>query len=150
MEEKFMAEIVKFGDTVKLHYKAKTNDNITIFDSSNQMDPLEFTIGDGQILPAFENALIGMKAGDKKTITLQSDEAFGPYLDDLITTVNKSELPPNLEIEKNQQLQIQQPDGQVILVKVVDISDTSITFDANHPLAGKDIAFDIHLLDIVA
>lgn len=139
---------VKLGDTVKLHYKAKAEDLI-IFDSSTQMDPLVFTVGDGQILPAFENALIGMKAGDKKTINLLSVDAFGPYTEELITTVDKSELPPNLEMEKGQQLQIQQPDGQVMLVKVVKISDKDITFDANHPLAGKDIAFDIHLLEIV-
>ncbi|NGX36263.1 MAG: FKBP-type peptidyl-prolyl cis-trans isomerase SlyD [Candidatus Anoxychlamydiales bacterium] len=143
-----MPDEAKLGDTVKLHYKAKTEDLI-IFDSATQMDPLVFTIGDGQILPAFEDALIGMKAGDEKTINLLSDDAFGPYAEELITTVDKSQLPPNLEIEKDQQLQIQQPDGQVILVKVVDISDSCITFDANHPLAGKDITFDIQLLEIV-
>ncbi|NGX33699.1 MAG: FKBP-type peptidyl-prolyl cis-trans isomerase SlyD [Candidatus Anoxychlamydiales bacterium] len=143
-----MSSVVKMGDTVKLHYKAKAADLI-IFDSSSQMDPLVFTVGDGQILPAFENALIGMKAGDKKIINLQSEEAFGPYIEELITTVDKSELPPSLEIEKEQQLQIQQPDGQILLVKVVDITDKDITFDANHPLAGKDIEFDIHLLAIV-
>lgn len=143
-----MSSEVKFGDTVKLHYKAKTED-LVIFDSATQMDPLVFTIGDGQILPAFENALVGMKEGDKKTINLLSDDAFGSYSEELITTVDKNQLPPNLEVEKNQQLQIQQPDGQVILVKVVDITDNSITFDANHPLAGKDITFDIQLLAIV-
>ena len=143
-----MSGIVKLGDTVKLHYQAKTED-LVIFDSATQMDPLVFTVGDGQILPAFENALIGMQAGDKKTINLLSDDAFGPYAEELITTVDKNQLPPNLEIEKGQQLQIQQPDGQVILVKVVDISDSNITFDANHPLAGKDITFDIQLLEIV-
>jgi len=113
------------------------------------MDPLVFTIGDGQIIPAFEKALIGMKAGEKKTINLQAEEAFGPYVEELVTTVEKSQLPPNLEIEKDQQLQIQQPDGQIILVKVVDINEDKVTFDANHPLAGKDITFDIDLVEIV-
>ncbi len=143
-----MSNVVKMGDTVKLHYKAKTQD-LVIFDSLSQMDPLVFTIGDGQILPAFENALIGMKVGEKKTINLQSEEAFGPYMEELITTIDKSELPSNLEIEKGQQLQIQQPDGQTILVKVIDMTDKEVTFDANHPLAGKDIEFDIHLLEIL-
>lgn len=143
-----MVSEVKFGDTVKVHYKAKTQD-LVIFDSSNQMDPLIFTIGDGQIIPAFEKALIGMKAGDKKTINLASDDAFGPYIEELVTTVDRSQLPANLELEKNQQLQIQQPDGQIILVKVLKINDKSVTFDANHPLAGKDITFDIHLIEIV-
>lgn len=143
-----MSNEVKFGDTVKVHYKAKTKDTI-IFDSNAQMDPLVFTIGDGQIIPAFEKALIGMKAGEKKTINLLAEDAFGPYMEELITTVDKSQLPPNLELKKDQQLQIQQPDGQIILVKVVNINDKNVTFDANHPLAGKDIIFDIHLLEIV-
>ena len=143
-----MSSIVKMGDTVKLHYKAKAQD-LLIFDSLTQMDPLVFTVGDGQILPAFENALIGMQAGEKKIVSLLSEDAFGPYVEELITTVDKSELPPNLEIEKDQQLQIQQPDGQIILVKVIDMTDKDITFDANHPLAGKDIEFDIHLIEIM-
>ncbi len=143
-----MSNEVKFGDTVKVHYKAKTKDLI-IFDSSFQMDPLIFTIGDGQIIPAFEQALIGMKAGEQKSIFIQAEDAFGPYIDELVTTVEKDQLPHNLDLQKDQQLQIQQPDGQIILVKVVKISDKSITFDANHPLAGKDITFDIHLIEIV-
>ena len=143
-----MSNEVKFGDTVKIHYKAKTNDSI-IFDSLNQLDPLVFTIGDGQIIPAFEQALVGMKAGEKKTINLLAADAFGPYIEELITTIEKSQLPPNVELKRDQQLQIQQPDGQIILVKVMQINDNSVTFDANHPLAGKDITFDIHLLEIV-
>ncbi|MFA6118724.1 MAG: peptidylprolyl isomerase [Parachlamydiales bacterium] len=143
-----MSDEVKFGDTVKVHYKART-ENFIIFDSTIQKDPLVFTIGDGQIIPAFEKALVGMKEGEKKTINLQANDAFGPYLKELITTIDKSQLPANLSIEKDQQLQIQQPDGQVMIVKVVDINDKNVTFDANHPLAGKDISFDIHLLQIV-
>jgi len=143
-----MSNEVKFGDTVKVHYKAMTKDSI-IFDSSSQIDPLIFTIGDGQIIPAFEQALIGMQIGEKKTINLQAEEAFGPYVEELVTTVEKSQLPPNLELKKDQQLQIQQPDGQIILVKVVDINENNVTFDANHPLAGKDITFDINLVEIV-
>lgn len=143
-----MGNEVKFGDTVKVHYKAMTND-ILIFDSSNQIDPLVFTIGDGQIIPAFEQALIGMKTGEKKIINLLAEDAFGLYLEELITTIEKNQLPPNLDLKIDQQLQIQQPDGQIILVKVVHIGDKSITFDANHPLAGKNITFDIHLLQIV-
>jgi peptidylprolyl isomerase len=143
-----MSNEVKFGDTVKVHYKAKTED-LVIFDSSYQMDPLIFTIGDGQIIPAFEKALIGMKAGERKTINLEAEDAFGPYMDELVTTVEKNQLPPNLDLQKDQQLQIQQPDGQILLVKVLKINDRCVTFDANHPLAGKDITFDIHLIEIV-
>lgn len=143
-----MSTEVKFGDTVKVHYKAKTKDFV-IFDSSIQMDPLVFTIGDGQIIPAFEKALIGMKAGDKKTINLLANDAFGPYMEELVTTIEKNQLPPNIDLKQDQQLQIQQPDGQIILVKVIKINDNTVTFDANHPLAGKDITFDIHLVEIV-
>jgi peptidylprolyl isomerase len=138
----------KMGDRVKVHYTAKAEDMV-IFDSKQQVNPLEFKIGDGQIIPAFESALIGMKAGDQKTINIQSDEAFGPYLDELITKVDKSQLPTNLDLEVGQQLQIQQPDGQVLLVKVLDITESDITFDANHPLAGKNITFDIDLVAIL-
>ncbi|NGX56062.1 MAG: FKBP-type peptidyl-prolyl cis-trans isomerase SlyD [Candidatus Anoxychlamydiales bacterium] len=138
----------KMGDLVKVHYTAKA-ENMMIFDSKQQVTPLEFKIGDGQIIPAFESALIGMKAGDNKTINIQSDEAFGPYVDELITKVDKNQLPPNLDLTVGQQLQIQQPDGQVLLVKVLNIADNDITFDANHPLAGKDIIFDINLVEIL-
>jgi len=143
-----MSKEAKQGDKVKVHYKAITENNI-IFDSSKQMNPLIFTIGDGQIIPAFENALIGMKPGEQKIINVLAEDAFGPYLEELITIVDKSQLPPNLNIEKNQQLQIQQPDGQVMLVKVLDITENKVIFDANHPLAGKDIKFDIQLIEII-
>jgi peptidylprolyl isomerase len=142
-----MAE-AKIGDRVKVHYTAKA-ENMVIFDSKQQVNPLEFKIGDGQIIPAFEIALIGMEAGDQKTINIQSDEAFGPYLNELITKVDKSQLPANLDLEIGQQLQIQQPDGQVLLVKVLDITEKDITFDANHPLAGKNITFNIDLVAIL-
>lgn len=146
-EEKLMSQ-AKYGDTVKVHYKARTNDQ-TIFDSSKQANPLLFKIGDEQIIPAFEEAIIGMNAGDVKTINICANDAFGPYLDELISTVDKNQLPPNLELEVGQQLQIQQPDGQILLVKVLEMSDSTVTFDANHPLAGKDLIFDIQLLEIV-
>ena len=138
----------KLGDTVKVHYKAKTKEQ-TLFDSANQTDPLQFTIGEEQIIPAFEEAIIGMQPGENKTINLAADQAFGPYLEDLISKVEKNQLPPTLELQVGQQLQIQQPDGEVLLVKVLDISDSNVTFDANHPLAGKDLTFDINLVEIV-
>ncbi len=138
----------KYGDVVKVHYKARTDEQI-IFDSSAQANPLQFKIGDEQIIPAFEEAIIGMNAGDSKTINIHSNEAFGPYLNELISTVEKNQLPPNLELEVGQQLQIQQPDGQILLVKVLDMSASTVTFDANHPLAGKDLIFDIQLVEII-
>jgi peptidylprolyl isomerase len=140
--------IAKMGDTVKVHYKARTQDQL-IFDTTLQKQPLQFTIGQEQLIPAFEEAIVGMKAGDKKTININAENAFGPYLDELISTVQKNQLPRDSEFKVGQQLQIQQPDGQVLIVKVIDMSDTTITFDANHPLAGKDLIFDIHLLEII-
>ncbi len=138
----------KQGDTVKVHYKASSQEGI-IFDSATLAEPLLVTIGHNQVIPAFEKALVGMKRGEKKSITLVSDEAFGPYLKELITTVHRKDLPGELKLSLGQNLQIQQPDGTVFIAKIVDLSEDFVTFDANHPLAGKDITFDIHLLEIV-
>lgn len=139
---------VKQGDTVKVHYKASSKEG-TIFDSSTLAEPLLVTVGHNQVIPAFEKALVGMKKGEKKSITLASDEAFGPYLKELITTVPRKEVPNKIKLSLGQHLQIQQPDGSVFIAKIVDLSEDFVTFDANHPLAGKDITFDIHLLEIV-
>ena len=140
--------IVKEGDTVKVHYVAKTGDQI-IFDSKSQVNPLQFKLGSEEIIPSFEEALIGMQSGDSKTIRVPADKAFGPYMEELISNIKRAELPTDLKLEVGQQLQIQQPDGSVILVTVTDISNEEVTFDANHPLAGKDITFDIKLVDII-
>ncbi len=139
---------VKAGDTVKVHYKASSTEGL-IFDSGALPEPLLVTIGHNQVIPAFEKALLGMKAGEQKSITILSDHAFGPYLKELITVVSRKELPANINLSQGQHLQIQQPDGSVFFAKVIDLSDDFVTFDANHPLAGKDITFDIHLLEIV-
>jgi peptidylprolyl isomerase len=140
--------IAKKGDTVKVHYIAKTADK-TIFDSKTLVDPLQFTIGKEEIIPAFEIALIGMEKGQKKTVHVESQNAFGSYEKDLISTVNRSELPKDLKLEIGQQLQVQQPDESVVLVTVADLNEKTVTLDANHPLAGKDITFDIQLVEIV-
>jgi len=138
----------KIGDTVRVHYQAKSKEGL-IFDSTTQLTPLQFTIGKEEIIPAFEKALLGMGVGDKKEISLASEEAFGPYLQELVTTIPRSQLPPDISFEIGQHLQVQQPNGSPVIVKVVNITDDFVTFDANHPLAGKNLTFQIELIEII-
>ena len=142
-------EIVENGNTVKVHYIAKTNKNEIIFNSEENTEPIKFTLGNNEILPAFEKAIIGMKIGENKTITIPSNEAFGPYTKELISKIKKDTLPSDLAPKIGQQLQLQQPDGSIILVTIIDETDDTLVFDANHPLAGKDIIFSVKLIDII-
>ncbi len=136
----------KDGDTVKVHYTGKLEDG-TVFDSSIEREPLQFTIGEGQLIPGFEQAVVGMSPGESKTVEIPADEAY-PYREEMVLVVDRDQLPEDLQPEVGQQLQMRQPDGQTILVKVIDVSELSVTLDANHPLAGKDLTFDIQLVEI--
>lgn len=138
----------KQGDTVKVHYTGKLDDG-TVFDSSADREPLEFTIGEGMIIPGFEQAVVGMAPGDSKTELIPNDQAYGPHLDEMVVVVDRQQMPSEIEPEVGQQLQIQQATGQVIPVVVTDVSTSSVTLDANHPLAGEDLTFDIQLVEIV-
>ncbi len=138
----------KSGDTVRVHYTGKYSDG-TIFDSSSDGEPLQFTLGEGQLIPGFEQAVIGMQVGEEKTVEIPSDEAYGPHQDELVLVVSRAELPEGLELEVGQQLQLEQEDGRQILVLVTDLSESDVTLDANHPLAGEDLIFDIELVDII-
>ena len=142
-----MADVAKIGDIVTVHYQAKAKEKL-IFDSK-KTEPLKVKIGDNQVIPAFEEALIGMRQGQNKTVLVPAHEAFGPYIEELVSTIERKELPSSLNLQVGQQLQIQQPDGSMILVTVVNLTDKFATFDANHPLAGKDITFEIELLSIL-
>jgi peptidylprolyl isomerase len=137
----------KTGDNVKVHYTGRLDDG-TVFDSSRDRDPLEFTIGTGSIIPGFENAVIGMAPGESKTETIPTAQAYGPYMDDMVLVVNREQMPMEIEPEVGQQLQLQHPTGEVIPVVITDISPSEITLDANHPLAGEDLIFDIQLVEI--
>jgi len=139
----------KPGDTVRVHYTGKLPDG-TIFDSSTQREPLEFSIGAGQVIPGFENAIVGMNPGDSKTQEIPSSEAYGPYRDEMVAAVNRQQIPEDLPISVGQQLQLQNSSGQVIPVFVTAVEDETVTLDGNHPLAGKDLVFDIQLLDLSA
>lgn len=135
----------KYGDVVSVHYTGKLDDG-TVFDSSIGRDPLQFTIGNGEIIPGFEQAVVGMSPGETKTIKISSDEAYGPHHKEMVLEVDRNQFPANLNLRVGVQLQMHQENGRAIPVMVVDISESYVTLDANHPLAGKDLTFDIKLL----
>jgi len=138
----------KEGDTVKIKYTGKLEDG-TIFDSSEGRDPIQFKIGDGNVIPGFEKGVIGMKVGDKKTLTIPAEEAYGPVRQEYIAQVPINSFPPNITPAVGLQLQMQQPDSNVVRVTITDIKGDTVTIDANHPLAGKTLIFDIELAEIV-
>ena len=141
-------EQVKHGDTVKIHYTGKLEDG-TIFDTSAKRDPLQFTIGAGQVISGFEEAVVGMNPSESKTVKVPADKAYGPHREEMVSVVDQNKIPKNLKLELGQQLQIPQEDGQKVIVAVTNISESSVTLDANHPLAGKDLTFDIQLIEIL-
>jgi peptidylprolyl isomerase len=138
---------VKSGDTVRIHYTGTLTDGST-FDSSEGRDPLEFTVGSGQIIPGLDTALPGMAVGDKKTVNVACDEAYGPLNPDMRQAVPREGIPPEIPLEIGTMLQMQTPEGQVVPVTVVELGEEEVTLDANHPLAGKDLIFDIELVEI--
>jgi FKBP-type peptidyl-prolyl cis-trans isomerase 2 len=135
------------GDTVKVHYTGKL-DNGMVFDSSKNRDPLEFKLGAGQVIKGFEKGVIGMQTGESKTIKLSPDEAYGAEREELIAEVKKDEIPDNINPSIGQRLSLRQPDGNAVNVTISDITEKTITLDANHPLAGKTLIFDIELVEI--
>ncbi len=135
------------NDTVKVHYTGRLNDG-TVFDSSVEREPLQFTLGEGQVIPGFENAVIGMTAGESKTVTIAADQAYGPRRDDLILAVERDQFPPDITPEVGQQLQVRQTNGDVALVTVAEVGEAAVKLDANHPLAGQDLTFEIQLVEI--
>lgn len=136
------------GNTVKVHYTGKLHDG-TVFDSSRQRnEPLEFTLGQGNMIPGFEKAVLGMEVGQSRTADIPSAEAYGPKTDDMIIEVPKKDVPDNITPEVGQQLAIKQTDGRSVPVVITEVTDNSITLDGNHPLAGKDLIFDIEVVEI--
>jgi peptidylprolyl isomerase len=139
---------VKQGDTVQVNYTGKLHDG-TIFDSSIGRHPMQFTLGKGQLIAGFEKAVLGMTAGDKKTVIIPYAEAYGPRQDSAIVEVERKNLPRDLDAQIGQRLELTQEDDSTILVTVTGASETSLTLDANHPLAGKDLTFEIELMTII-
>ena len=138
----------KHGDTVKVHYTGKLKDG-RVFDTSANRDPFEFTIGDEQVISGFEEAVVGMNPGESRTAQIPVDEAYGPHSEEMVLEVDRNQLPEDLEPEVGDRLKVRQSDGETFVVTVTDISASSLTLDANHPLAGQDLIFDIQLLEIV-
>lgn len=138
---------VKDNNQVKVHYTGTLSDG-KVFDSSKDREPLAFTVGQGQMIPGFENAVKGMSLNEKKTVTIPSDEAYGEKKEDMVQKVTKEQLPPDLKPEVDQELASQLPNGQQIVVKVTEVNEDHILIDANHPLAGKDLTFEIEVVDI--
>jgi len=138
---------VKDGDTVKVHYTGKL-ENGDVFDSSREQEPFEFTVGNKAVIPGFEKGVLGMEVGDTKTIEIPPEEAYGEKQDELVVEVKKSEFPEDITPTIGQRLQIKQGDGNPIVVTITDLTEDSITLDANHPLAGYTLFFDVEVIDI--
>lgn len=138
----------KHGDTVQIHYTGKLEDGF-VFDTSLEREPLEFQIGGGFVLEGFEQAVIGMNTGESKTFTIAAEHAYGPYRQELSMIVPKDQFPPHITPEIGQQIQINvKEQAQPMVVAITHISDDGVTLDANHPLAGKDLTFEIKLVAI--
>lgn len=134
------------GNTVRVHYAAKLDDG-TLIESSQEQEPLEFTIGEGRIIPGLEEAVVGMAPGDQKTVEVEPDRAYGHHREDLIVDVSRSKLPEDLSPEVGQKLQMQSEQGQTFPVTVTEVFEQEIRLDANHPLAGRSLTFDLELVE---
>ena len=137
----------KKGDEVKVNYTGRLDDG-TVFDTSEGREPLVFTVGSGQVIGGFDSAVDGMVVGDSKTITIPCDEAYGPYREDMVLNVPREQFPEGLDPQVGQQLQMGQSEENTLIVAVTAVDDASITLDANHPLAGKDLTFEVELVAI--
>ncbi|UCG62092.1 MAG: peptidylprolyl isomerase [Candidatus Zixiibacteriota bacterium] len=138
---------VKSGDKIKVHYTGKLEDG-TVFDTSEGRDPFEFTVGAGNVIPGFDQGVMGMSEGATKTITVPPEEAYGQSRADLVAKVDKSAFPESIDPKVGQQLQMEQSDGDPINVVVSNIEGDTVTLDANHPLAGKTLIFEVELVSI--
>lgn len=137
----------KSGDTVRVHYTG-TLDDASVFDSSESRDPLAFTIGKGEVISGFEQAVVGLNPGDDVNIHIPAAQAYGVFRSDLVAVFPREHFPQDRPLEIGVQLQMKLQDGQVIVVTITKVTETEVTLDANHPLAGKDLNFNIKLVDI--
>ena len=146
----------KEGDRVKVHYTGRLDDG-SVFDSSEcaedecgcESGPMEFTIGSGEVIPGFDKGVVGLEVGQSKTIHIPVDEAYGERIEEMVAQVPRGDLPPEMNPEVGQQLEVTQEDGQIFQVLVTDMDDETITIDANHPLAGQALNFDLRLVEIL-
>jgi FKBP-type peptidyl-prolyl cis-trans isomerase 2 len=140
--------LVKSGDKVKVHYHGKLSNGET-FDSSSGREPLEFKVGNGDVIKGFDSGVLGMNVGDKKTINIPFDEAYGPRNPDMMIEFPRNRFPEDLELEAGLPLMMSDGGGKNFQVIVTDIKEETVILDANHPLAGHDLVFDIELVEIV-
>ncbi len=138
----------KTGDTVRIHYTGTLTDG-SEFDSSAGGDPLEFTIGSGQIIPGLDREIAGMTVGDTKKVTVIADEAYGPRESEAVQEVPREAVPDGINLVVGNRLQATTADGQQMVVTIAAVGDETVTMDANHPLAGEDLIFDVELVEIV-
>jgi FKBP-type peptidyl-prolyl cis-trans isomerase 2 len=141
-----MAE-AKSGDTVKVHYTGQLQDG-QVFDTTREDEPFEFTIGSGEVINGFEEAVVGMEPGQARKTTIPAKDAYGAHREDLVAEFGRGEFPDDLELEEGQALQIEEENGQRLVVRIVEVGDETVKLDGNHPLAGEDLTFHIELVDI--
>jgi peptidylprolyl isomerase len=138
----------KIGDTVRIHYTGRLDDG-TVFKTSCGHKPLKFKIGKSRLIPAFQETVVGMKPGKSRTVKIAADEAYGPRREEMVVAVEKNKFPENVKPYVGLELDVHQQNGKIFAAKVIDITEGSVTLDANHPLAGKDLIFDIELVEII-
>ncbi len=135
------------GNTVRVHYTGRLDDG-SVFDSSEGGEPLEFTIGQGQMIPGFEQGVVGMELGESRTVIIAANQAYGVYQPQGVIEVDRSEIPPTIQLEVGLQLQATGPDGRPAQLTVIELSEDKVKMDGNHPLAGKDLTFEIEVIGI--
>ena len=138
----------KPGDTIRMHYTGSLADGTT-FDSSEGRDPLAFQLGSGQIIPGLDQGVTGMEVGDSKKVVIEPAEAYGDRDPSRIQAVPREQIPEHIPTDPGTQLQMQTPDGQTMPVVVAEVNESEVTLDANHPLAGQQLTFDVELVEIV-
>lgn len=137
------------GDTVHIHYNGKLRDG-TVFDTSEGREPLQFTIGQNTIIPKLEESIVGMETGETATVEIPADDAYGPHRPDAVQTIERSMIPPHIDVTIGTQLQATAQNGQTVVLTVMEADDASVTLDGNHPLAGEDLIFEIEVVEIVS
>lgn len=137
----------KSGDTVSVHYKGSLDDG-TVFDTSEGREPLVFTLGGGEVIPGFEKAVDGLEPGQSSTVTIPPEEAYGPHREEMTLTIGREHLPEDLDPQVGQQLSLTQEDGGAVNVVIAAVEEATVTLDANHPLAGKALTFELTLVSI--
>jgi len=137
----------KEGDEVQVHYTGKLEDG-TVFDTSEDGDPLNFTIGENRVIPGFEEAVTGMEPGDSKTTEVEPEQAYGEHREDMVMEMERDQIPDDVDPEVGQQLQLRLENGQTVPVLITALGEDTVTIDANHPLAGRKLMFEIELIDV--